>query len=235
MEEPGHVRYISRYPVKSMRGEELESVEIGLQGLPGDRVYAFVQEGVYSSFPWLTGREFAGLLRYQPAWEDAAPRPKLVVATPSGASLPIDSAELREDIERGAGRKVRLHSDHRGNHDIAYVSLITAATVKALAEAGGVAADRHRFRMNFVFESDLPAFSEPGWVGKVLRLGDVRLAVTEQDQRCLMITLDPETGEATPAVLKAAGQLNGAYAGVYASVLSAGRVTVGDSLVIESA
>jgi MOSC domain-containing protein YiiM len=59
--------------------------------------------------------------------------------------------------------------------------------------------------------------------------------VTEQDQRCLMITLDPETGEATPAVLKAAGQLNGAYAGVYASVLSAGRVTVGDSLVIESA
>jgi hypothetical protein len=234
MQTLGTLRHIARYPVKSMRGEELQSVSVGFQGLPGDRMYAFVQESVHTPFPWLTGREFSGLLRYQPSWDDSQPRPKLLVTTPEGQKLPIDSPALREAVEAGAGRAARLHSDHRGNHDIAYVSLITTATLRALAEAAGVAPDHRRFRMNFVIESDAPPFAEQAWVGKILRLGHVRLAVTEQDRRCLMITLDPETGEATPSVLKRAGELNEAFVGVYATVLSVGSVSVGDELRIEA-
>jgi hypothetical protein len=228
MDSVGIVRHIARYPVKSMRGEELDSVSVGLQGLPGDRTYAFVQEGVHTPFPWLTGREYSGLLRCQPAWETAGDRPALVVATGAGERFPIASDELRQWLAREAGRPVRLHSDHRGNHDIAYVSIITTATIRALAQAAGVAPDQRRFRMNLVIESDGPAFAEKEWVGRSLRVGEMRLVVTEQDRRCQMITLDPETGASTPAVLKLAGELNNAFAGVYASVMTTGTVAVGD-------
>ena len=78
------------------------------------------------------------------------------------------------------------------------MSLITTATLRALTEAGGVEPDHRRFRMNLVVESDGPAFAEREWVGRTLSIGDTRLAITDQDQRCVMITLNPESGEGTP-------------------------------------
>jgi len=41
----------------------------------------------------------------------------------------------------------------------------------------------------------------------------VQLAITEPDRRCVMITLDPDTGAKNPAVLRAAAELNGASRG----------------------
>jgi uncharacterized protein YcbX len=79
-------------------------------------------------------------------------------------------------------------------------------------------------------DAEDPPFSEKAWVGKVLRLGSVQLAITEPDRRCVMITLDPDTGAKSPGVLRAAAELNGACAGVYASVLAAGDVALGDDL-----
>ena len=234
MDTLGTVRHIARYPVKSMAGEELESVAVRFQGLPGDRSYAFVQEGLYSPFPFLTAREYPGLLGYSPQWDRSTKPPRLNIVTDQGATLPIEGAELRNQIESGAGRSVRLHSDHRGNHDIAYVSVITTATISELARAAGVPPDHRRFRMNFVVESDLLPFAEKQWVGKTLRIGDLRLAITEQDRRCLMITRDPDGAESAPAVLKAAGELNEAFAGVYASVLATGTVTKGDAVQLEN-
>lgn len=224
----GKIQTIARYPVKSMRGEELASTPVGLQGLPGDRMFAFVQEGVHSPFPWLTGREHQGLLRYQPVWDTSGERPRVFVVTPGGQRLPIESDELRTGLETDSKVPIRLHTGHRGNHDIAYVSLVFASTIRAMAEAGGVAPDHRRFRMNFVVENSLPAFSEQELVGKTLAIGDSWLIVTEQDKRCVMITFDPETGNGTPAVLKAAGSLNDARVGVYGSVSRAGTVSVGD-------
>ena len=187
MEVIGTLRTIARYPVKSMRGEELQSVQVGLQGLPGDRAYAFVQEGVYTPFPWFTARQYQGLLGYQPVWRDEEGRPRLEVARGNEAAIPITEAALLERIERESGKKVRLHSDYRGNHDVAYVSVITSATIKRLAEAGGVAVDHRRFRMNFIVDSDLPPFGEREWAGRELQIGDCRGMVTEPDKRCVMV------------------------------------------------
>lgn len=230
----GTVVAIARYPVKSMRGESLESVDIGFQGIAGDRMYAFVQEGVHGPFPWLTGRECPALLECQPEWEpDEGGRPRrLAVTVPGGERLHVDGEGLRGRIEALAGRPVHLHSDHRGNHDIAYVSLITTATIRKLCETGGVPVDHRRFRMNLVVDAGDQPFPEPNWVGRRLTVGTAGLAVTEQDRRCQMITLDPESGVSTPPVLKAAGELNEAFAGVYASVLAKGTVSLGDKLTL---
>ena len=238
MERLGLLKHLCRYPLKSMQGEELRSARVGFTGLPGDRLCAFVQTDLRSAFPWLTGREMPDLLRYRASYQDGATTPRrqqeVEVTTPGGRKLSADNEALRLEIERASGRSIRLHTDHRGNHDAAYVSIVTIATLRALCEAGGVPYDQRRFRMNLVVEGDGPPFCEAAWAGRVLRIGSARLGVTELDRRCAMITLDPETGAVSPAVLRAVAERNGACAGVYASVLAGGDLSVGDELLLET-
>jgi uncharacterized protein len=238
MKPLGVLRHLSRYPLKSMQGEELRSARLGFTGLPGDRLCAFVQTDLRSAFPWLTGREMPDLLRYRASYQEGAtgPRrhPDVEVTTPGGERLAAGSEALRIAIERACGRSIRLHTDHRGNHDAAYVSIITTATLRALCEEGGVPYDQRRFRMNLVVEGDGPPFSEGAWAGRVARIGSVRLGITEPDRRCVMITLHPETGAASSALLRATADRNGACAGVYASVLAEGELAVGDELFLEA-
>lgn len=224
------VLHIARYPVKSMRGEELESTAVGFQGIPLDRAFAFVQEGVHSPFPWFTGRECPQLLQCQPIPGEGR-WPQMRVQSPAG-EFELGSPEFAAQLEAWSGRKAVLHSDYRGCQDVAYVSVISTATVRALAEAAGVPADHRRFRMNFVVDLGDEPFAEKAWVGRQVRLGGAVIAIHEQDRRCQMITLDPETGASTPAVLKAAGELNDVYAGVYGSVLVPGEVAVGDPVAV---
>jgi uncharacterized protein YcbX len=228
----GRIQQIARYPVKSMRGEVLDEATVALHGIPGDRAYTFIRErdDLRGMWPFLTGRDCAELMRYVPEWDAVEGRPALFVRTPDGERFGILSEELRADVERRVGQPVRLHADYRGNKDVAYVSLISSATIGALAVASGVAPDHRRWRMNLVIDAEIEPFDERAWVGRRLAVGDVELVVTEQDRRCVMTTLDPETGAATPSVLKKTGELNDAYAGVYASVALAGRVAVGDEV-----
>lgn len=238
MTQIGTIKHITRYPVKSMRGESLDEAHVAFHGIPADRSYTFVQEGVHNLFPFLTARECPDLMRYQPVWEvdgdEGGPRrpPALLVETPDRERFPIDSEELRADIERRAGRPVRLHSDYRGNKDVAYVSVIALPTLRALAEAAGVEADQRRWRMNLVVDAEVEPFGEKEWLGRTLAVGDARLVVTEQDKRCVMTTLDPETGSSTPSVLKKTGEMNDAFAGVYASVAAMGAVRLGDEVLL---
>src|SRR5258707_478559 len=112
MRSLGTILHVARYPVKSMRGEELRSAPVGLQGVLGDRICAFVQTGLRSTFPWLTGRELPDLLRYHAAYEDTARgarrEPTVQVTTPGAERLAVHSEALREEIERASGREVRL-------------------------------------------------------------------------------------------------------------------------------
>jgi len=215
-----------------MRGEERSTVALSVNGIPGDRMYAFVKAGSSSYFPWLTARDWPGLLQHQPMTQDMDGRPRLFVRTTAGELLPVTGEAMLQLVEREAGQPVRLHVDHRGNHDSAYVSLITTATIEGLAKAGGVDPDHRRFRMNLVVESDGPPFAEREWVGRTLSIGDARLVITDQDKRCVMITLNPESGKSSPGVLKAAADLNDACAGVYASVAVPGTVNVGDEVAV---
>jgi hypothetical protein len=45
-----------RYPVKSMRGEELKEAFVGFSGIYGDRLYAFRSTASPKGFPYLTVR-----------------------------------------------------------------------------------------------------------------------------------------------------------------------------------
>ena len=62
MDVVGQVQSVWRYPVKSMRGERLESAFVGFSGVYGDRVYAFRNSAAPAGFPYLTGRELEQML-----------------------------------------------------------------------------------------------------------------------------------------------------------------------------
>lgn len=237
MQNVGSIRQLARYPVKSMQGEALAAATLTLQGFEDDRRYAFVQAASRSSFPWLTGRELPELLRYQTAViKSGAADVAVTVTTATGEKWAVDSDELRRALEARSGKTLFLLRDYRGSYDVAPVSLISRQTVARLAEETGTEENVWRFRPNLLVDlAGGEAFAELKWVGKTLRLGDTaRIAVTEADQRCMMITLDPATGEATPSILKCVVQQHNKCAGVYATVLTPGVVRARDSVSIES-
>lgn len=54
--------------------------------------------------------------------------------------------------------------------------------------------------------------------------------VLERDPRCKMISLDPETGEHNPQILRSVAKAHTACAGVYCAVLIEGMLRAGDSI-----
>jgi uncharacterized protein YcbX len=81
--------------------------------------------------------------------------------------------------------------------------------------------------------TDAAGFGENAWVGRSLRVGDkVELAVTERDPRCKMITLDPDTGQPSPEVIRRLTEAHDGMAGVYAAVVVEGLVKAGDPIVL---
>jgi uncharacterized protein YcbX len=237
MDTVAAVRAIYRYPVKSMRGEQLPEVELTLRGIPFDRQYAFVQANSRSIFPWLTGREYSGLLRYQARVETAdSGRPDVVVIDPDGCSIAVYDDALRQSLEERTGRPLFLLRDHRGSQDVAQVSLIGDASIAQIGAECNAPVEPSRFRANLYLEAASAApFAEDAWVGSILRIGDTaRVAITERDKRCAMITLHPETGEASTEVLTAVARNHETMAGIYGSVLTPGTIRPGDSIHIES-
>ena len=217
-----------------MGGEQLAEAPVTLQGILGDRSYAFVQTESKSPFPWLTGREAADILNYSA--QMSADATSVDVTTPRDQVLKADSDELLEELATLADRPLNRLANYRGSFDVAPVTLIARSTVRAIADASETPEDPLRFRMNFYVDtgSDAP-FPENAWVGRVLRLGDtVRVAVTEPDKRCVMITLDHGTGvAASPKILRATAELNDACAGVYGAVITPGTVHEGDEVTLE--
>jgi uncharacterized protein len=120
--------------------------------------------------------------------------------------------------------------------DSAVVHVLTTATLARMAElhpAGRM--DPRRFRPNVVVDTaGRSGFVENDWVGRTLRLGDeVRLTVTGPGGRCVMVTLAQDDLPKDTGILRTAAQHNRLRVGVYASVLSGGRVRNGDRVMLE--
>jgi uncharacterized protein len=228
----GRVAALWRYPVKSMAGEELEAVEVSWNGLAGDRRWAFIRNGkVRSGFPWLTIRERPELAHYRPRFaEPDRPNASLtLVRTPSGGELDVAAPALAAELGPG----VRVIKQDRGVFDTLPLSLLTTQTLAGLGRLVGTDLAAQRFRPNLVVDAGGHGFPEDGWVGRVLRIGGLRMRVDKRDQRCVMVTIDPVTLRRNPAVLRAIARERDAQLGVYGSTVEPGRVAVGDPVELE--
>lgn len=233
----GHVREITRYPIKSMAGVPTDSANLGWHGLEGDRRFAFRRLDDAGGFPWLSASRLPELLLYQPAGLDERADETLPthVRTPDGSQLKLRSAELNAEISQRCGSEVELMHLKHGIFDEAAISVINLATIAGISrEAGaGVDLDRRRFRANVVLETESPEpFLEDAWVGSMLVFGDSdsgpAVNVTMPDLRCVMINFDPVTAEKDARVMKTVARLNQNNAGVYATVVRTGAIRVGD-------
>lgn len=166
------------------------------------------------------------------------------VETPQGQVLAIDDPLLTSMLANKTSDspgdehsfKLSLYRSDRALTDGRPVSLISRQTVHQLSEEVGIPIDGRRFRPNISIDlADMPGFSEDNFVGRTLRLGErVRVSIVERDPRCEMITFDPDTGEAEPAILRQLSKTHNRLAGVYAAVLVEGLVKPGDSIYLES-
>ncbi|GIL38301.1 MOSC domain-containing protein [Roseiterribacter gracilis] len=226
----GTLDAIWRFPVKSMRGEKLDASTLRGTGLFGDRQYAFLRSNDRTRFPWLTGRQLPDLIRWVARYD--APNPhvaKLTVEAPDGKVYAIDDAALLARLSEEAGEPVALLQLGRGAYDSMAVSLVGNDIGDRVAALHGAPVDRRRFRINL--EVSLHGDNETAWVGKHLAIGEqARVAVVEPIDRCVMITLDPDTAEKDPTVLRTVSQKLGNQIGVYAHILTRGELRIGDEI-----
>lgn len=241
MIQVGRVCEIVRYPVKSMAGIAIRSGLLGWHGLAGDRRFAFRRVGDHSSFPWLTASRLPELLLYHPTGLDETSGEPLPthVRTPAGPQVELRNAALENELAQRYGDRVELMQLKHGVFDEGAVSVITLATIAGIGREAGLELDRRRFRANIVVESERSEpFVEDGWVGGTLVFGDSgsgpALSVTLCDPRCVMLNLDPETAKQDARVMKAAVRLNNNNAGVYATVVRTGTLSVGEQVTLMS-
>src|SRR5919201_5998941 len=106
----GKVDSLWRYPVKSMRGEELDEIFAGYAGVYGDRLFAFRSSASPEGFPYLTAREQRRLLQYRPRFRypEKAARPinlgEAAKLSPNINPISASAAELMVDVETPNGK-----------------------------------------------------------------------------------------------------------------------------------
>ena len=259
MKTVGTVESLWRYPVKSMGGEALTEAFMGFSGVYGDRCYAFKNSAARKGFPYLNANVQQRMLLYRPKFrytERAARPPNLPealsiepgvtpanaepddltldVLTPSGEIVAVDDPALLEMLGeglRGENQLTLVRSD-RALTDCRPVSLISLQTIRQVEAESSISIDKRRFRANIYLNLTTgEGFAEDELVGRRLRIGSrAEVLVLERDPRCKMISLDPDTGEHDPEVLRQVAQAHSAYAGVYCAVLVEGTLTKGDSI-----
>ena len=224
LDQVATVAKLWRYPVKSMAGQQVDEVELRRQGLVGDRRWAFVFEDDGSRFPWVTGRRAAEmvLLRTEFADPENADHSEIVVHGPHGQVRPLDDPTLAQELAARTGRPVRLIRSGRGIFDAFPVSLISTGTA-------GEIADHRRFRPNLLVEAE--PYAEEGWIGRTLQIGEgddaPRIRLDERDERCVMVTIDPDTAVRDPLVQRTVVEQRENCLGVYGSVERRGILRAG--------
>ena len=243
-------------PVKGLRISPRASLELGRDGIRGDRLLYLIDERGQMVNGKLCGElnQVVGELEGESS---------LTLMFPDGSKLAgeLEPGEaVQSTIHRRAraareilgpfsaalsehcGRALRLVRADDGGSAIdrgqeGAVSLISRASIGDLARTAGEGSiDARRFRMSIEVEGSEP-FEEDRWVGRELRIGSARVKVQGHVGRCLVTGRDPESGEADVPMLdhlratRAEAETTEPLAlGVYGAVLVAGTVSLGDTV-----
>ena len=240
---------IYRYPVKGLRGEPLDAAALAVaQGLAGDRRFGFARGDAKidpAAARWLPKQSFVMLMR-----DEALARLACRV-DPDAGTIELRAPDVGPcvtDFTTADGRaRIEAYlSDYLGTRpegpprwiearatsftDVPQncLSLINLASVRDLETRAGVALDPLRFRGNLYLGGASP-WAEFDWVGREVAIGEATVRVAARIPRCAATHVNPTTGARDVNVVKALRTAYGHHdMGVYAEVVRAGRIAVGD-------
>ena len=209
-----------RYPVKSLAGEPLTAAVVRHDGIPGDRV---VQ--VYGPEGLRTSRRHYRLLGLRGT------------LPPDGRPLidgvRWDSADALARVKAAAGDDAWLAaSDDINRFDVLPLLVATDGAVAAFGR------DVRRLRPNILI-GGVSGLDEVNWPGAELHIGPgvktghdggVIVRLDSLRGRCPMTTVDPDTLERDPEVLRDIGRRFHGRLALNASVVREGTVRVGDAV-----
>jgi uncharacterized protein YcbX len=249
------VRALRFTPVKGTRLHDIERVELGTDGVAGDRRFYVVDERgrmlnskVIGALQTIVAEAPDGRLRLTfpdgRVLEDGVRDGELVATRfySQPREHPVVAGPWSEALSDYLGRPVRLvraTSDGRAldRGPEGAVSLISSASLAALASQAEVeSVDPRRFRMTV--EVDGPAAHEEDmWVGRSVRIGTALVRFRGHVGRCLITSRDPDTGTVNLPTLDVLRAYRGDVEateplpfGIYGEVLEPGAVAVGDAV-----
>jgi uncharacterized protein YcbX len=206
-----HVDAIWRYPVKTLAGEPLSVAELTESGIAGDRiVHVRGPEGIRTS------RRYHRLLGLTGTLSETGD----VLVN----GMPWRDYEVLELIRKAAGEDAWLEESEA--EDRFDVLPLLVATDGAVREFGR---DVRRLRPNIVVAGTV-GMEETAWPGSELRIGDVGIYLDSLRPRCPMTTVDPDTLERDPQVLRDIGRRFGGRLALNADVIRPGTIRVGDDI-----
>lgn len=200
-----------RYPVKSLGGEQLRTSELTLDGMAGDRLVH-----IHDSRGPLTGRTRHGLL--------TVPACTGVDGVPLVAGHCWDSVEAGQIVQAAAGFDAKLAA-YDGAERFDVLNLLVA-TDGAVVRFGH---DIRRLRPNLLIGGVDPDI-ESSWPGHALAIGDALIGVHSVRQRCIVTTIDPDTGVQNLDVLRRIRHEFGNELALNCWVIRPGSVCVGDKV-----
>lgn len=208
-----HVAGLWRYPVKTLAGEPVPMTSVGMKGFPCDRgVWVRGPEGVRTS------RRHYRLLGLDGN------------CTADGHALvnghPWESHEALALVKRAAGADAWLEaSDDEARFDVLPLLVATDGAVAAFRR------DVRRLRPNILI-GGVDGLDEREWPGAELHIGTVVIQLDSLRGRCPMTTVDPDTLERDPEVLRDIGRRFHGQLALNASVSRAGTIAIGDPVAL---
>jgi uncharacterized protein YcbX len=202
---------IWRYPIKSMRGEPLAAAPLTSDGVHGDRlVQVFDRRGRL-----ITARTHPALLALQGTLgKDDEPMV-------DGHSWDTPEARALVVAAVGAGAELRRVDTRR--FDVLPLLVATDGALNAFGR------DLRRLRPNLIV-GGVDGLQEREWEGRQLHVGETVIALQDLRGRCVMTTFDPDSQVQDPDVLRDIARRFSGRLCLNASVVTPGRVAIGDSI-----
>lgn len=233
----GTVGSLTIWPVKSMGGgTAVDAAWAGVAGLAGDRAHAFVDQRPMRAGHVVSARNVPGLLR----WTATYPRtprdgdvPSPVVTGPDGMQRDWADPALAAAVSADVGVPLQPAPPGRYCDLDDSVLVTTQATHDGVEQLFGRPLELARWRTNLHLEGGWPAFSEHGWEGGRLVVGEVVLRLLHPCKRCTIPTWAPGGSARTPELLTWFHRQHAGRFGINARVEAPGVLHRGAQVVLK--
>jgi uncharacterized protein YcbX len=250
--DAARLAHICRHPIKSVGFEEIDTADLtAAQPLPFDRLWAVTHvasgipgnpEGWEPKMRFLRGAAEGGLqavqARLDPVTQSVTlshpARPALEASLLREGAAIVDWLRPLWPQTRPEPSHLVRRSDGGALSDVPepWVSVLSLSSNRVLGKRLGQELSIHRWRGNLWIDGWAP-WEEFDLIGRRIAIGATELEIVERITRCVATTANPHTGRADADTL---GALESGYGhmdfGVYAKVLRAGRIALGDRVEI---